>query len=137
MTEVGSDSEPFEIQTKSFPFSVPAGVGREVLIRYTASLIGLETGSVSIRSNSADQPEAFVTIQAAGSDGQTPRIRLEREMIGFPVVAVGDTSTSKIAIGNASLVVLDVEWELNGQDAFSATASGPMFTLGGGDRVSS
>ena len=133
VTAITSDSELFEVLTADFPLSVRAGSNRNVLVRYTASVEGLEVGSLDIRSNASDQPETLLAIQGSGTDGQTPRIRLENESIGFPVVATGATRTLVFTIGNVSLVDLEVEWEFAGADVFSAQADAAAFTLGGGE----
>jgi len=134
VTAVASDSEQFEVLTAAFPMSVSAGSSRGVLVRYTASAEGAEAATLTIGSNAAGQPSLAVAIQGTGTDGQTPRIRVARESIGFFGVATGVTQTSAYTVENVSLVDLEVEWEFAGADVLSAQADGTAFTIAGGGR---
>ncbi|MCP5111400.1 MAG: choice-of-anchor D domain-containing protein, partial [bacterium] len=101
---VVSDSELFEVLSPDGPFSVTAGGSRAVVVRYSPGSQGADAGALTIISDAAGQPELAVTVEGAGTDGQTPRIRLESEAMNFLRLPAGQTSTAPLLIENRSLV---------------------------------
>ena len=126
-----SDSPLFEILPVNLPLTVSAGSRRDILLRFAPDTLGMHTATLTIESNSTEQSELPVPISGIGADGQTPRLLVASETIGFFGVAAGATQAFPLAIENGSRVDLEINWEFAGAGAFSVVAESSAFTLAG------
>ena len=134
LTAVSSGSGLFEVLTTAFPMLVDAGDDRDLLVRYAPLTEGPDVATLTISSNATGVPELAVAIQGTGTDGQSPRLRLDQDAVGFFAVPTTLMESQVLGLENASLVDLEVEWELTGSDAFSAQEKAAAFTLKGGTK---
>lgn len=132
VASITSDSEAFEVLA-ALPLSISSGQGRSIAVRYTASMEGLAAATLSISSNAVDRPEATIEVQATGTDGQTPRIEIAREAVGFPTAIIESSRMAVVAVRNASLVDLEIDWTLAPSEVFSPLTELSSFTLGPGE----
>ncbi len=98
VTSVASDSDQFEVLTRNFPLVIISGDSRNVSIRFQPSAEGVQTANLTVRTNDTDQPESAVTIEGTGTDGQTPRMLIESEIVFFEAVTVGSMPSNGVAL---------------------------------------
>lgn len=98
------------------PVTLPAGQGVSLVVRFSPSLAGASTGSVTVVSNASNSP-ATISLAATGVQ---PQISVVPASVNFGNVTVGLTNTQTVTVSNPGSANLSVT---------QATVSGSGFGL--------
>ncbi len=101
---------PFAVTNNACGTVAPAGTC-EITVTYTASVVGAESGSLSITSSAGD---ASVALTGTGVELPVPDVSVDKETVAFGSVEVGTTKDVVVTItssGQAELVVSSVSTE--------------------------
>lgn len=103
-----SSNEAFEVVAPLAPFTVSAGEGREVLIRYASAEVG--AGRADITFESDDPGVSSVTLEATAEsqDADTPLLAVELDELDFGDVSVDDSLRLNLPIRNPSAAEVSV-----------------------------
>jgi len=126
---VVSDSGQFEVRDLNLPLLIPAGTSRGVNLRYTASAVALEQGTLTIGSDAVSGAETAVQIQGRGVDDETPLLRFEYESIAIDAVTVGELRNVPLTLRNDGRVPLEVSWTVEGEGFSAGTEELLVFTM--------
>ena len=82
---VASDSPGFGVDPNTLPLTVLVGMSRKLFVEFTPSGVGVETAMLALTTNSPDQPNVNVLVEAEGLDPAGPILDtdLTEESIAF------------------------------------------------------
>lgn len=83
------------------PFSLAAGRGTNVTLRYTPVDVGVDTGSLVIGSDDPNAPQVSVSLTGAGqAPVALPSVSVTPLALGFGDIRTGSSSTLKVTVNN-------------------------------------
>ena len=114
---VTSDSPGFGVDPNTLPLTVLVGMSRKLFVEFTPSGVGVETAMLTLTTNSPDQPNVNVLVEAEGLDPAGPILDtdLTEESIAFGGVGLGQASPAAIFLMNRGAVELNVEFAVEGE----------------------
>ena len=114
---VTSDSPGFGVDPNTLPLTVLVGMSRKLFVEFTPSGVGVETAMLTLTTNSPDQPNVNVRVEAEGLDPTGPILDtdLTEESVGFGVVGLGQASPAAIFLMNRGAAELNVEFAVEGE----------------------
>ena len=125
---VTSDSPEFGVDPNTLPLTVLVGMSRKLFVEFTPGGVGVETAMLTLTTNSPDQPNVNVLVEAEGLDPAGPILDtdLTEESIGFGVVGLGQASPTAIFLMNRGAAELNLEFAVEGEGFRIANGTGAL-----------
>ena len=115
----------------ALPLTVPPAGTSTVQLTMTPAAIGQQSGAVIIASDSATNPKVTVNLTGYSPAPPAPAMSLSPAALNFGTVAVGQTGTATLTIGNHGQGPLNLS-TLSASGAFSVIApAGPLSVAAG------
>ena len=114
---VTSDSPGFGVDPNTLPLTVLVGMSRKLFVEFTPSGVGVETAMLTLTTNSPDQPNVNVLVEAEGLDPAGPILDtdLTEESVDFGRVGLGQASPAAIFLMNRGAAELNLEFAVEGE----------------------
>ncbi|MCX6622522.1 MAG: choice-of-anchor D domain-containing protein, partial [Acidobacteria bacterium] len=109
----------FSVVSPAVPFQVAAGANTLVTVRFSPTVAGTQSGTLSITSNDPASATVRIPLSGVGIAASAPKITVEPASLDFGDVTAGQTRSRTLKVsntGNASLTV-------------SAVSAGGMFGI--------
>ena len=114
---VTSDSPGFGVDPNTLPLTLLVGMSRKLFVEFTPSGVGVETAMLTLTTNSPDQPNVNVLVEAEGLDPAGPILDtdLTGESFNFGRVGLGQASPTPIFLMNRGAAELNAEFAIEGE----------------------
>jgi len=151
---VASDSPGFGVDPNTLPLTLLVGMSRKLFVEFTPSGVGVETAMLTLTTNSPDQPNVNVLVEAEGLDpagpildtdltgessgggGGSPSLTLNSSSVTYGGVSVGRTNELTLIVTNGGGGPLTVESISSSDPQFRAAAPETPFTVSVGGKQS-
>jgi len=133
ISDIKSDDSHFTVSHDSM--TIKAGQSQIITVTFTPTMIGIISGTITIKSNDSDESTLTVSVSGTGTTTPVPEITVSVTSINFGTVNVGESDTMRFTLHNEGTANLIVNSITSNNDAFAVNPTSLTITPSGIDTV--
>ncbi len=131
ITAIESDSAMFEVVDSAVPLVIPAGITREIGLRFGPPAEGAQTGTLTLTSESGEK--IYVAMKGRGIAEAVPDVEVTPAALEFGRVAAGQTKDLPMVVRNHGPAPLLLTGVASNSTRFAPAAAGLPLLLAPGE----